>query len=301
MSIADRFEGCILAGAIGDAMGSGYEFNVLKAPDTYYIFDEPTREKPPWQLTDDTQLSIATVEAWIKGGSFDAEGVAQELARVYATGRLRGAGASTVKALQELCAGGHWSQVGRRGEFAAGNGAAMRIAPLAFDRTVSNKQIREVSYITHQNQEAYVGARCVVGAIHQVIYCDTDNVEQIINSIATGIPDTNVRDRLHEVAGRGTLESVGKLCASAYVVDSVPLAIFAGVAVGRTDLQAMYERLIQIGGDTDTNCSIAGQIAGAAIGAKAIPTKFKKALAELDQYRKIKTVIEQFTDKQQWT
>ena len=59
-------------------------------------------------------------------------------------------GASTLKALQELAIGGHWSQVGRKGEYAVGNGAAMRIAPLAFNLSIPRARIREICYITHQ-------------------------------------------------------------------------------------------------------------------------------------------------------
>ena len=45
---------------------------------------------------------------------------------------MRSLGSSTLKALRDLAAGAHWELAGARGEYAAGTGAAMRIAPLAF-------------------------------------------------------------------------------------------------------------------------------------------------------------------------
>src|SRR5262245_24138963 len=66
-----------------------------------------------------------------------------------------GLGSSTLKALRDLSAGAHWALAGARGEYAAGAGAAMRIAPLAFlldpasadDRVL----IRDVARITHHS------------------------------------------------------------------------------------------------------------------------------------------------------
>ena len=62
----------------------------------------------------------------------------------YNSGRLRGLGSATLKALRELQIGGHWALVGRTGEYAAGNGAAMRIAPLAFKENVNRQTIHDV-------------------------------------------------------------------------------------------------------------------------------------------------------------
>ena len=71
-------------------------------------------------------------------------------------------GSSTLKAMRDLAIGMHLASAGARGEYAAGNGAAMRIAPLASllnpmdsqDRTL----IRDVRRITHHSDEGYVGA-----------------------------------------------------------------------------------------------------------------------------------------------
>jgi len=166
MTKAQRFEGCIIGGAIGDAFGSAYE-NVVeqKDDDTLYLFGKPEKVKPTWQITDDTQLTLATIEAMIEDAQLKPEILVKHFLKLYKQRKLRGIGASTLKALRELELGAHWSQVGRRGEYAAGNGAAMRIAPLAFNSEFSRQQIRDICFITHHNDEAYVGALCVITAI----------------------------------------------------------------------------------------------------------------------------------------
>jgi len=43
----------------------------------------------------------------------------------------------------------------------------------------------------------------------------------------------------------------------------------------------MYWQLVKIGGDTDTNCSLAGHITETLIGGKNIPEKLVNKLSEL--------------------
>lgn len=118
----DRIRGCLLGGAIGDAAGSAFEG---RPPGRYDWRDAP------WQLSDDTQLTLATCEALTEGPP-DPQTIAEALLRWHRSRRFSGLGASTLKALRDLAAGAHWSLAGRGGERAAGNGVAMRIAPLAF-------------------------------------------------------------------------------------------------------------------------------------------------------------------------
>ena len=74
---------------------------------------------------------------------------------------MSGLGSSTLKPLRELQVGGHWALVGRSGEYAAGNGAAMRIAPLAFKQQVDRQTLKDICSITHKNDEAYTGALAI--------------------------------------------------------------------------------------------------------------------------------------------
>jgi ADP-ribosyl-[dinitrogen reductase] hydrolase len=154
MNLSDRITGCILGGAIGDAFGTSYEGQQNRSLDFSFGAQK---------ISDDTQLTLATCEAIIKShGQVDPSVIANVFARWFSESRITGIGASTYKALTELSVGGHWALVGNKGERAAGNGSAMRIAPLAFCLDPANPEdrrtIRDVSRITHHNEEAYVGA-----------------------------------------------------------------------------------------------------------------------------------------------
>ena len=295
MTKKERFDACILTGAIGDAWGSGYEnFSEIDDSKRFYLFGKPEEKEPSWQITDDTQLTLATCEALIEDQNANPEVIGQKFIQFYRAKKLTGLGASTLQALRELDFGGHWSQVGRKGEYAAGNGAAMRIAPLAFFDHISKARIREICWITHQNDEAYVGALGVVIAIKAIIQQEWTGTENLLEIIIDQIPDTRVRDRLIEInrLQSASLEEIGQLGNNAYVVNSVPLAIVAASKVTHIGIEEMFKQLIKIGGDTDTNCSIAGQIAGALIGKNNLPTHLLEKLSTLSDFEWIKKTVE---------
>ncbi len=305
MTKRDQFEGCIIGGAIGDAFGSGYENQNLneEKEDVYYLFGHPlkkTRAIPEWQITDDTQLTLATIESIMEDEGLNPESIAQSFLKLYRKKKLKGLGSSTLKALQELEFGGHWSQVGRKGEYAAGNGAAMRIAPLAFCEGVSKATIRDICSITHKNDEAYVGAMSIIIAIREILEGNWTGSENLISLIIGQIPDTKIRDRLMEIESVENLFEIGKLGNSGYVVNSVPLAIAAANRVKKIGIEEMYLQLIKIGGDTDTNCSLAGQIAGTLIGRKKIPEKLINKLSELKEFDWIEETLKKMRKKKKW-
>jgi len=122
LSRADRIRGCLLLGAYGDALGSAYENSPACSAESLQLGD----------ITDDTQFTLATCESIVERGHVSPEHLAATFASWHRQRRFTGLGASTLKALVELEAGQHWALAGAKGERAAGNGAAMRIAPLAF-------------------------------------------------------------------------------------------------------------------------------------------------------------------------
>jgi ADP-ribosyl-[dinitrogen reductase] hydrolase len=269
VNLQDRIAGCLIGGAIGDALG--FPFEGQSAPK--YLL--PTQ----WIISDDTQLTIATCEAIVRHQSVSPEIIATKFATWFREGRIRGMGASTLKALTELAAGGHWALVGRKGEMAAGNGAAMRVAPLGFllnpapdaDRTL----LRDICRITHHSDEAYVGALAVVLAIHSIAIEQHALQPSLLEYIFQQLPDSNVRDRIGEIS-KAMLEQGIAACgkqfgASAYVAESVPLALAAATLAPTHGFEGVLKAVIECGGDTDTNASIFGQICGTGLGLDRLP------------------------------
>jgi ADP-ribosylglycohydrolase len=240
-------------------------------------------------ISDDTQLTLATCEAVVtSGGRVEPEAIARSFLRWYREEKLSGLGAATLGALRGLDAGGHWATVGRTGEMAAGNGAAMRIAPLAFCFDPASEegrvQVRDVSRITHRNDEAYVGALAIAVAVRMAAV-DWPGTDALLVEIAGVLPDSVVKDRLLTLAGLPPSFPVTKVAelhgASGYVADSVPLALWAVRQHAGDSLDVLLRDVIAAGGDTDTVASMALQIVGTRIGYEALSRSLVEAVPEI--------------------
>ena len=178
---------------------------------------------------------------------------------------------------------------------AAGNGAAMRIAPLGFmldPRNHSDRVVlRDVCRITHHNDEAYIGALAIAAAINLVAYRQHALRPSLLNAVCESLPDSNVRDRLARLTDfiqQGTIQECGmRFGTSGYVADSVPLALAAVVCTPALGFEGVFQAIIESGGDTDTTASMAGQIIGAAIGIEHIPVTFVERVPGFDEIRQV--------------
>ena len=233
----DQILGCIVGGAIGDAIGGAGERSRLA-------------------ISDDTQLTLATCEAMLVARPPTPEQVATTFVRWFLEGRLSGLGSSTLKALRDLSAGSHWALSGAVGERSAGNGAAMRAAPLAYaldpDDRGDRAVIRDICRITHRNDEAYIGALSVIRAIQ----ADRPPSLSSLAAIAMALPDSRVRDQLLSIAqmseGAAIASVAERFGSSGFVAETVPLALFAACQMPTAGLEGIMAELVVVGGDMDT-------------------------------------------------
>ncbi len=271
LNLHDRITGCLLAGALGDSIGAFFENQT--APH----FTIPSHLR----VTDDTQLTIATCESIISSSNVDPESVAVRMTDWFRARRISGIGSSTLKSLTELDAGGHWAMVGATGERSAGNGAAMRIAPLAFFLDPTNdadrRTIRDVCRITHRNDEPYLGALAILYAINRC-KLERDLIEYLIDQL----PDSRIRDRFIEIHSKNLTSDqlASRHAPSGYVVDSVPLSILT--AIESDSVLGSIQSLVEFGGDTDTIASMFGHVFGAIHGSDCLPMAL---VEQIDAYK----------------
>lgn len=277
--LADRVVGCLLAGAIGDAAGSRYEG---EPPPIAVDFEDE------WFITDDTQLTLATCTAIVAQGEVNAESIAAEFARAFRSRTLVGLGASTYQALEALAAGGHWALAGRKGDRAAGNGAAMRAAPLAFCLDLSShadrRVFRDVCRITHHNDEAYVGALAIALAVQFAWRGEWRGGPGLIPQVGRQLPDSGVCDRLRDMEAlepNTTLHEVARQFGnSGWAVESVPLALYSVQHLHEDGFTGWLRSVVELGGDCDTIASMAAQIAGCWLGGQRVPSNLIEKIPE---------------------
>lgn len=276
--------GCLVGGLIGDATGALFENQIPAPPQQALDFTAYA-----WQTTDDTQLTLATLESIVAHQGAYPEKIAANFLTWHQQRRLTGLGSATLQALRGLQVGGHWALVGRSGEFAAGNGAAMRVAPLAFLPNIDQNRmlIKDVCTITHKNDEAYIGTLTVVLALQAIASNPDLPPSDLYNYLLAQLPDTKVRDglKLASQLGNMSVEMFAQHFGnSGYVAETVPLAVFAAIQAITLGFEPMIKAIIKAGGDTDTIGSIAGQLAGARLGLAGLPLHLIKKARQLPEF-----------------
>jgi ADP-ribosylglycohydrolase len=254
----ERLETVLLAGAAGDGIGGSCEGQPL----------DPERRlpPPPWRLSDDTRMTFATCRGIAASTTIDPAAIASAFVDQFRAG-LPGVGSSTLKAMRDLASGQHWALAGARGEFAAGNGAAMRIAPLAFFGDVGEpsfaRLVRDIASITHRNDEAIAGAIAVVFGLQRVAAGQTGR--EVLTALIEQLPDTALSDSLLALAAlredATMFDAARQVGTSGRVAESVALALFIGCSAPAIDI-AIHDA-VRCGGDTDTIASLAAQIRAA--------------------------------------
>jgi ADP-ribosyl-[dinitrogen reductase] hydrolase len=164
MERIDRYRGCLLGLAVGDALGTTLEFS---PPGTFEPIQDMVGGGPfgldPGQWTDDTSMALCLAESLIERNGFDAEDQMKRYVRWYREGHLSSTGVcfdigNTIRgALHEFEVTGN-PYAGSTHPRSAGNGSIMRPAsvPLFFahEPTLAIEKSGDSSRTTHALQVA---------------------------------------------------------------------------------------------------------------------------------------------------
>lgn len=269
--------------AVGDALGAPVEG---RRNTRSYV---ATLDRAPGRLsyTDDTAMTIALAESLLARGGFDGEHMAHTFARHYRAEPWRGYGASPPEVFAELERGVPWDQAaaslfGGTGSF--GNGAAMRVAPVALfghpDTRLVASLARDTAFITHTNPEGIDGAICQAVAVDRVLALTPDTVVEpgeLIRAISPFLTTDVFRDKLSYLAtsiGSHDIEDLAAALGTGISAQtSVPTAL-ACFLINTDSFPDTIKAAISIGGDTDTIAAMAGAISGARLGLGAIPERW---------------------------
>jgi poly(ADP-ribose) glycohydrolase ARH3 len=279
--LIDASAGALLGTFVGDALGMPFEGTAPRQAVAAIEFEDARLGRGTY--TDDTQMMIALAESLVEHGRVVDEDLAQRFLAHHQPERGYGSGTLEVFSL--------WRQgvpvgeaAGRlfRGKGSLGNGASMRIAPIAVrfalepDRLLD--QARRSARLTHAHPLG-VDAACVMAA-----------------AIGAGVRGDAVLDAALAAAGspvmRVQLDCVAALVGSGLPPDSVaaelgnsssghqsvPTAIYAACAA--STFEAAVRFAVCCGGDTDTIAAMAGAVAGARDGVAEIPDRWLEALED---------------------
>jgi ADP-ribosylglycohydrolase len=248
MTTLDRYRGCLLGLAAGDALGTTLEFT---RPGSFQPLTDMVGGGPfglkPGEWTDDTSMALCMAESLVTKRGFDPVHQLETYVRWYRDGHLsvkgrcfdignatRGSLVRFMRTHEPFC--------GDTGPHAAGNGSLMRLAPapLAFanDPTEAIRLAGDSSRTTH----------------------------------------APLAPKVEEIArGSFQVRQPPVIRGSGYVIDTLEAALWAFHTTD--DFRSGALAVVNLGEDADTTGAVFGQIAGAYYGVDGIPAEWRAKLA----------------------
>ncbi|MGH7627997.1 MAG: ADP-ribosylglycohydrolase family protein [Gemmatimonadales bacterium] len=311
----DQRAGCLLGLALGDALGFVVEAEPPEVA-AAYVRDElragraGARSHPAFpfgQYSDDTQLARELLLSVRDSRRFDPAAFARRVAALFAQGRDVGAGPGSRGAALRLAAGVPWTEAGAPAPY-AGNGSAMRAASIGLlargDIGTLIHVAVEQSRVTHQDSRCAGGAVAMAGAAALAAGSVGGPIDPaaFVTELAGWVrPVDEAIGRAVALGGRWAgldpHRAAGELRAagldpeaedpwpgvSSCVVPSVAWAVYAFLRSPDSYWDTVCTA-VEIGGDTDTLGAMAGALAGARLGAGALPAPLLGRLTDRGEW-----------------
>ena len=325
-----NFRGCLLGGAVGDALGAPIEFKTLAEIRAEFgpagLRDYTMAYKRLGAVTDDTQMTLFTAEAllraehlrhripearvgevawhaylrWLEtqGDVVQRRGIPDEdgwLVRMRDLHAVRAPGDTCLSALRK----------GRMGtpevpiNASKGCGGVMRVAPAGFAPGQPFRIGCELAAITHGHPTGWLSAGYLAQLVHDV----ADGAS--LDEGAVRALDVLRRHPGHEEtagavekalwvsrAPRGTAADIETLGQGWVAEEALAIALFSALAA--PDFESALRLAVNHGGDSDSTGAIAGNLLGASLGEAAIPARW---LALLELRREILALAEKLGDE----
>lgn len=279
--VTDGLRGALLGTALGDAVGAPFEGRMVvdrQAVVSWLSADRTLR----W--TDDTHMALTLARVLRDdGAALDPERLGAAFAVSYAAEPWRGYGAGPPRVFALAQQG--WTYVEAAaslfdGSGSFGNGAAMRVAPVALATGGDADRAAELAAtqarVTHAHPEAVDGAVLIATAVCGLAASDPDarSAETALAGAVGYLDPGPVADATWRVldAFRSETDMVAvarRIGTGVAARGSVPSAVAAAL-VG-ADVVDAVTTAVELGGDTDTIAAMAGAMAGARYGASTIP------------------------------
>ena len=288
LSPLERFQGCLLGLAVGDAVGTTAEFQPRGSfePLTDMVGGGPFGLEPG-EWTDDTSMALCLAHSLLECNGLDPHDQMTRYVRWWRQGycspRDRGCldiGNTVRAALAQFESTGD-PLAGSTDPHSAGNGSIMRLAPVPMffhpDRRAARSAAAESSRTTHGTPECLDACRLLSEILCRAL--DGRSKTEILAPPPLSIP---LAPKINAIASGAYLDkSRDKIRGTGYVVESLEAALWC---FSRSDT---FEEAIllaaNLGDDADTTAAICGQVAGAFWGVSGIPDPWLVRLARREE------------------
>ena len=287
----------LLGLAVGDALGVPVEFEyreTLRGKPVTGMTAFGTWRQPAGTWSDDTSLTVATMESLARRKCVDFGDIAENFLRWYTSDEFTAAGrrfdignttrASIVRYSRKLLPP---TKCGASDETSNGNGSLMRILPAILylfgtrGKIAANelKLIHDFSALTHGHAVSKIAC-----GIYALITAQILSGKNIPDAFALGIADAKTfygDDADFQHFARLTDENFpalteDEISSSGYVVDTLEAALWC--LLNTDDYKSLALKAVNLGGDTDTVAAIACGLGGIVYGVDEIPSEWLETL-----------------------
>jgi ADP-ribosyl-[dinitrogen reductase] hydrolase len=290
-TLNERIEGGLVGLLVGDALGVPYEFKrPFELPDDDAIEFEPPAgyhrshaAVPAGTWSDDGAQALCLLESLLECGRFDADDFGRRMVawhehgHLAVDGRVFDVGNQTVEALWALARGQRLRQTAAEDASTNGNGALMRVLPLALWCRGSDEELfayaRQSSQLTHPHLRSQLCCGLFCLWMRRELAGESSAWEDALTRLDSLIAG--------EPAARGELEqhivpnAPPEHPGSGYVVDTLRTARMLSQ---QSSYEQTVKAAVRLGYDTDTTAAVAGGAAGVRYGIQNIPERWRLAL-----------------------
>lgn len=258
MQHIDKLKGAIYGLAVGDAIGVPYEFQSRGTFNCTDMIGYGTNKQPKGTWSDDTSMTLALMDSINRcNGRIDVKDIRKAFkdwmnnADYTPFGDVFDIGGTTELALT--------IGFGINNPEANGNGSLMRTLPLAFIDDITDKEIADVSAITHA---------------HSISKNACIQYVRIAKNLLNGIEVNEAIDKGMGFKLRIKDYTEDNIFSDGYVISTLWAALWA-VATTNSYEECIL-KAINLGNDTDTVGAVAGGLAGIIYGYECIPQKMDR-------------------------
>ena len=290
-TVQEKIQGAVWGLLVGDALGVPYEFHPASTipPVDQLEFDPPPgfprshADVPPGTWSDDGAQALCLLASLLYRGQLDLEDLMRRFTNWYEYGymasgrRVFDIGVQTSVALMNFREGTPAAACGPREEKDNGNGALMRVLPLALWHRGSDEELirdaRLQSIVTHGHVRSQLCCALYCLWTRRILEDHPSPWPAAVASLRSSLTPEDAHEletviRPDEMTrGRGT----------GYVVDSLHSA---RMVLEHDSYEAVVRAAIRLGNDTDTTAAIAGGIAGLQYGIEGIPLRWREQLRD---------------------
>ena len=249
----------IIGLVIGDALGVPYEFKDRNSFECTDMVGYGTYNQPKGSWSDDSSMTLATIESISRLGKVDIEDIANNFIKWLYYGEFTPYGeVFDVGSTTKIALDRYYKEkisvkkCGLDDFYSNGNGSLMRILPLAF-LECKTENIISVSSITHANKIS-----CNACIVYINIAKNLINGLDIITSIKDSFEYINIPE-LERLKNIEDLK-LNDIKSSGYVINTLEAVIWC--LINTTSYKECVLTAVNLGEDTDTISAIVGGLAG---------------------------------------